>query len=208
MLYFVKTPGWLKKVYSECVWNLPSDEKKLYLTFDDGPHPEETFFVLEELAKFNAKATFFCIGKNVVEHPHIYKRIMQEGHATGNHTFNHLNGWKTQDEEYFSNIIEARKYIDSNLFRPPYGRATKFQMKHLMNSALKMKIVMWSVLSGDFDSNISTEKCLLNVIKNTKSGDIIIFHDSAKASVKIRYALPKVLQHFSEQNYEFEKIIV
>src|SRR5688500_18549453 len=148
MFYLTKTPGVLKSLYPSCTWNYSRHSNKIYLTFDDGPHPVATPFVLDTLRKYNAKATFFCIGKNVAAYPDIYKRILDEGHSTGNHTFNHLNGWKTPDNEYIKNIAQARKYIDSNLFRPPYGRITKFQLRLLTASEnikqkTVFKVIMW-----------------------------------------------------------------
>src|SRR5689334_10812552 len=174
MRYFVKTPWWLKKLYPNRVWHIDTKEKAVYLTFDDGPHPEATPFVLDELKKYNALATFFCIGKNVNAYPGIYKRILDEGHTIGNHTQNHLNGWKTSNAVYMNDIAEAAKYIDADLFRPPYGRITSFQAKHL-RSAMRgrdAKVVMWDVLSADFDTTITPEKCMENVILNTKHGSI------------------------------------
>ena len=206
MFYFVKTPGWLRKLYKGCVWQMPGNEKIIYLTFDDGPHPEATKFVLDTLNQWGATATFFCIGKNVVAHPDIYRRIPEEGHAVGNHTFNHLNGWKTRNEEYMSNIAEAKKYIDSDLFRPPYGRISKFQLKLLQLDSYKLKTIMWTVLSGDFDLTISKERCLRNVVNKSGNGSIVVFHDSEKAFEKMAFTLPKVLEHFSERGYRFEKI--
>ncbi|MFT3683256.1 MAG: polysaccharide deacetylase family protein [Ferruginibacter sp.] len=206
-MYFVKTPWWLKRLYNNCTWEMPkAEEKKIYLTFDDGPHPVATSFVLEELKKYNAKATFFCIGKNVVEHGQVYKAILNNGHAVGNHTFNHLNGWKTMDDIYLENIATAKKYIDSNLFRPPYGRASRFQLRLLQSARYSLKPVMWTVLSGDFDLHISEEKCLQNVLKHTGDGGIVVFHDSEKAWKKMAYTLPKVLEHFSARGFRFEKI--
>lgn len=197
-------------MYPSLIWEKHTDKKILYLTFDDGPHPTATPFVLDELKKYNAKATFFCIGKNVVEHRDIYKRILDEGHAVGNHTFNHLNGWKVSNEKYFENIFEAAKYIDSNLFRPPYGRISKFQIKLLEGEKRNndsydrsFKIIMWSVLSGDFDIKLSPEKCFEHVLLNSKAGSIIVFHDSTKAWEKMSFALPRVLEHFSKQGYLF-----
>ena len=181
---------------------MPEGEKKIYLTFDDGPHPVATSFVLEELKKYNAKATFFCIGKNVADYPFIYEQIIDEGHRVGNHTYNHLNGWKTNDEEYINNVVLAKKLIDSNLFRPPYGRATKFQLKLLINQ-YALHPIMWTVLSGDFDSKLSKENCLLNVLKKSGEGSIVVIHDSEKAYEKIQYVLPRVLSHFSESGYQF-----
>ena len=205
MFYFVKTPWALKKLYPSCIWEVPNAEKKIYLTFDDGPHPEATPFVLHELKKFRAKATFFCIGKNVLEHPDIYKQILLEGHRTGNHTQNHLNGWKVPDKEYFDDIREAKKYIDSNLFRPPYGRITSFQLMNLSKRA-GFKIIMWDVLSADFDKEISPDQCSQNVIQNARSGSIIIFHDSKKALETIKISLPEVLHFFSEKGFAFETL--
>ena len=205
MFYLVKTPWWLKKLYPECVWEMPATGKTLYLSFDDGPHQEATPFVLEELRKYNAKATFFCIGKNVKEHQSLYQRILDEGHKTGNHTFDHLNGWKTGDQKYFENVAEAGKFIDSDLFRPPYGRITKFQLKYL-RASLGMNTIMWTCLSADFDAKISPQDCLQNVLLTASEGSIIVFHDSGKAWERLRYALPIVLEHFSELGYKFARI--
>lgn len=208
MKYFVKTPWWLKKVYSSYMWNIKTKEKIIYLTFDDGPHPVATPFVLDELKKYDAKATFFCIGKNVIAHPDIYMRIITEGHAAGNHTQNHLNGWKTKDDVYLADVAEAGKFIDSSLFRPPYGKITSFQAKHISNALKKddPAIVMWDVLSGDFDNEITKEKCMENVIMNAGKGSIIIFHDSQKAYERLSYCLPLALKYFTEKGYKFERI--
>jgi len=204
MFYLAKTPAFIKKLYPECLWDVKTIENIIYLTFDDGPTPEVTFYVLDELKKYNAKATFFCIGKNVKEHFDIYKRIIAEGHKPGNHTFNHLNGWKTDDREYLEDIKQAANIIDSEYFRPPYGRITKFQLKALQGENYKLKTVMWSVLSGDFDVKISPENCYLNVIKNVKPGAIVVFHDSLKAFARLKYALPRVLDFFSEKGFQFK----
>lgn len=206
MFYFVKSPFWLKKIYPDLFWEIPTQEKKIFLTFDDGPHPIITMQVLDLLKAYNAKATFFCIGNNVVKYPEVYKRIIDEGHAVGNHTFNHLNGWKTPDELYLNDINKAMEYIDSNLYRPPYGRISRFQIQQLLKPKYQMKMIMWSVLSGDFDRDISTEKCLKNVLLSTREGSIIVFHDSEKAAEKMLYALPKVLEQFSKKGFAFEKI--
>lgn len=206
MFYLVKTPWLLKKTYPECVWEIKTKEKVLYITFDDGPHEVATPFVLEELKKYNAKATFFCIGKNVEEHFEIYKKIIDEGHSVGNHTYDHLNGWKTKDEKYLDDIFKAKKIIDSNLFRPPYGRITKFQLQQLQGEKYKLKTIMWSVLSGDFDEEATGEKCYQTVIKNAKEGSIIVFHDSEKAFARLEYALPLVLKYFSKKGFAFKTI--
>jgi len=202
-MYFVKTPWLLKKLYPDCVWDIKSSEKNIYLTFDDGPHPVVTKFVLDELQKFNAKATFFCIGKNVVENQDTYKRILSEGHAVGNHTYDHLNGWKAGDNDYLKNVQDAEQVISSELFRPPYGRITRSQIKKLKAAPFNLKIIMWTALSGDFDRKISGQKCYSNVIRNTTPGSIIVFHDSEKASGRLRYALPLVLKHYSSEGYKF-----
>ncbi len=203
-MYLVKTPWWLKLLYGrQLTWNIPTKGKEIYLTFDDGPHPTITPFVLDQLRAYNAKATFFCIGKNVEQHPKVYRRIIDEGHKVGNHTYDHLNGWKTTDKDYFENISKASKIIDSHLFRPPYGRITKFQAKHL--SGL-FKIVMWDVLSADFDITISKEKCLANVLSNIQPGSIIVFHDSEKAFPRLEYVLPNVLQFLKDNNYNSKTI--
>lgn len=206
MFYSVKTPWWLKLLYKNCIWHIKDVKKTIFLTFDDGPHPTITPFVLNELKKYNAKATFFCIGKNVLEHTDLCRKITTEGHAIGNHTHNHLNGWKTAAPVYLENVAEAKKYIDSKLFRPPYGKITQFQLQQLGSEKLQLQAVMWSVLSGDFDKKLTPEKCLDNVTKNTTSGSIVVFHDSEKAFSRLEYALPRVLKYFSERGYSFEKI--
>jgi len=208
MFYFVKTPWWLKRIYDSYTWSIPSSEKNLYLTFDDGPHPEATPFVLKQLKQYNALATFFCIGKNVVAYPEIYKQILNEGHSTGNHTYNHLNGWKTSNDLYMKDIALASKEINSNLFRPPYGRITSFQAKNLKAVMLgkETKVIMWDVLSADFDLDCTPEQCLANVILPTVPGSIIVFHDSEKAFPKLQYALPRMLKYFSEKGYSFKSL--
>lgn len=196
------------KIFPSFHWRIKTGEKVLYLTFDDGPHPTVTPFVLDELMKYNAKATFFCLGKNVVVHPEIYKRILDEGHSVGNHTHNHLNGWKTRNRTYLEDIGRASDHIDSPLFRPPYGKISPLQSKRLSSYMRKQntKVVMWDVLSGDFDLNISPEYCAWNVIRTSKAGSIIVFHDSGKAFPRIKYALPKTLQFFSEKGFRFQSV--
>jgi len=208
MFYFVKTPGWLKKIYDSYIWSISVKDKILYLTFDDGPHPEATPFVLKELKKHNILATFFCIGKNVVAYPDIYDQIIREGHSIGNHTYNHLNGWKANNDVYLNDIALASNEIDSYLFRPPYGRITSFQAKQLKTvmKGKEPKVIMWDVLSGDFDTSCSPQQCLANVLFASVPGSIIVFHDSEKAFPKLEYALPRVLQYFSEKGYLFKPL--
>lgn len=205
MFYFTKTPGWLKKLYPSGVWSMPAGRKVIYLSFDDGPHPAATVFVLDQLRRFNAKATFFCIGKNVIAEPDVYKRILNEGHRVGNHTQGHLNGWKTADKRYLADVEKAAEVIDSNLFRPPYGRISGFQIRNLTR-ILKYKLIMWDVLSGDFDPLVNGKIAAGRVIKNAASGSIIVFHDSAKCLHVVQEALPEVLGYFSSKGYSFEAI--
>jgi peptidoglycan/xylan/chitin deacetylase (PgdA/CDA1 family) len=209
MRYFTKTPWWLKKIYPSYIWHIPTAAKTAYLTFDDGPHEKATPFVLDQLKKYNAKASFFCVGKNVVAHPAIYKRILDEGHITGNHTNNHLNGWKTDDAQYLADVAEAAKYIESSLFRPPYGRIKSFQAKNIpavMKNKMA-KIIMWDVLSGDFDEHITKDQCLENVILNVKQGSIVVFHDSEKAFPRLEYSLPRTLEFLSAKGFRFEGLL-
>jgi len=205
-MYFIKTPWWLKEIYPNLIWNMNRHEKVLYLTFDDGPHPTATPFVLEQLQSYNAKATFFCIGKNVQEHTALYQQIIAAGHNVGNHTQQHLNGWKTNINKYLQDIQEAQLHIGSSLFRPPYGRIKKAQAASLIEKKPQFKIIMWDILSGDFDTTISSEKCYSNVIKNAKEGSIIVFHDSTKAWDRMHVALPKVLQYFSAKGFVFKAL--
>jgi peptidoglycan/xylan/chitin deacetylase (PgdA/CDA1 family) len=206
-MYFIKTPFWLRLIYRSCIWRKPNQDRVLYLSFDDGPHPEATPFVLEQLSKFDAKASFFCIGKNVQLYPEIYDAILAAGHVVGNHTQNHMNGWKNTTENYMTDIQEATKLIDSNLFRPPYGRISFSQIKALrLDPALPQQIMMWDVLSGDFDTTITGEQCANNVIQHAGPGSIVVFHDSAKAMDRLRIALPKVLAHFSKIGYQFKAL--
>jgi peptidoglycan-N-acetylglucosamine deacetylase len=205
-VYLVKTTWWLKALYPSFTWCKKEADKVMYLTFDDGPHATVTPFVLSTLKNFNAKATFFCIGKNVIEQPLIYSQILTDGHSVGNHTHNHLNGWKTNNETYLSNIQLAAQHITSNLFRPPYGRIKKSQAKNLVSANSNYEIIMWDVLSGDFDKTLSPQKCLSNVINNATNGSIVVFHDSQKAWDRLSYALPKILEHFSNLGYRFEAL--
>ncbi|MDP2540209.1 polysaccharide deacetylase family protein [Tenacibaculum discolor] len=206
-LYFIKTPRILKQLFAKYTWSFFTNKKEIYLTFDDGPIPQVTEFVLDQLHNFNAKATFFCIGDNIRKHPAVFSRIVNEGHSVGNHTFNHLNGWKSSNTAYIENISKCESLLPdqkTKLFRPPYGKIKRKQAKQLLAS--DYKIIMWDVLSADFNSSITKEKCLQNVLENAQNGSIIVFHDSIKASDKLYYALPKVLKEFSQRGYDFKAI--
>lgn len=205
-MYLIKTPWWLRAFYPGLCWRIPSTEKKVYLTFDDGPHETATPFVLEQLRRYNAKASFFCIGKNVDLHADLYDRILTEGHSVGNHTQHHLNGWKVDGETYLADISEASLRIATDLFRPPYGRIRHSQVRKLKKEAPETRIIMWDVLSGDFDTSIDGAKCYSNVMKHVSAGSIVVFHDSAKAWDRLQYALPRVLEALSAQGYSFEKL--
>lgn len=199
-MYLVKTPQFIQKLFPNFTWRIPSAEKQIYLTFDDGPIPDVTPWVIEQLKAYNAKATFFCVGDNVSKNPEVFKQILDEGHKVGNHTYNHLNGWTTDNVKYFLNVRRCAHQIKSNLFRPPYGRLMPKQAEFLQRH---YRIVMWDVLSGDFDPDISAEQCLSNILKNAKPGSIVVLHDSLKAKDKLHFVLPKVLEYFSEKGFRF-----
>ncbi|HMQ47445.1 MAG TPA: polysaccharide deacetylase family protein [Saprospiraceae bacterium] len=202
-MYLVKTPQIIQKLFPNYTWNIPTQEKVLYLTFDDGPIPDVTPWVLDQLEKYQAKATFFCVGDNIRKYPDIFQQVIAHGHAVGNHTYNHLNGWQSDNIPYFHNVRHCANEVNSVLFRPPYGRLKPKQAQFLLRH---YRIVMWDVLSGDFDPMISEEQCLKNVIENAHSGSIVVFHDSLKASDKLMSVLPKVLAHFQEKGYTFGKL--
>ncbi len=203
-MYFVKTPEWLKKLFHRYIWSFSEEEKVLYLTFDDGPHPVATPFVLNELDRYGAKASFFSLGKNVRDYPDIYARILTRGHTVGNHTYNHLNNWKVDSGIYMKNVQEASMLIESRLFRPPYGRITRKTGRMLLNQGYK--VIMWDVLSGDFDIHLSPQNCEKNVTEHAGRGSIVVFHDSEKAYPNLQYALPRVLEFFSKKGYSFQAI--
>lgn len=198
-----KTPVIVSSFPSSLIWKLSRKEKKLYLTFDDGPTTEITNSILEILKKYGARATFFCLGKNILQNPELYNQILRQGHTTGNHTYSHLNGWKTKNSNYYKDIEQAATIISSNLFRPPYGKLRTSQILHLKSN---FKIIMWEILSGDYSSKISPEKCADNVISNAQAGSIIVFHDSVKAGKNVLFALPRVLEYFSNLGYTFDAI--
>ena len=201
-MYLVKTPGIIQSFFAGMMWKV-ANSKKVYLTFDDGPIPEATVWVLDLLKSKNIKATFFCVGENVTKYPEIYQRILEEGHSVGNHTYNHLNGWKTDGDRYNKNVEKASKVIQSSLFRPPYGKLTPRLIQRLKKN---YDVVMWDVLSGDFDTSLSPQDCLTNVTENAKEGSIIVFHDSIKAIDKLKVVLPEVISFFENKGILMDKI--
>ena len=201
-MYLVKTPSIFRWMYPNLIWK-KSTKNTIFLTFDDGPIPEVTPFVLDTLKEYGAKATFFCIGDNVRKYPEVYRRVLDEGHSVGNHTFNHLKGWATEDDEYIKNIELCSQYVESDLFRPPYGRIKNSQIRELRKLNSNFKIIMWDVLSGDFDTKLKPEKCLRYVVKNTCPGSIVVFHDSIKAFPILEDVLPKALEFWKRKGYEF-----
>lgn len=204
-MYFIKTPEILKRLYPRQVWSLPETRKEIFLTFDDGPTPSITDWTLKELKKFGAKATFFLVGQNAEKYPDLIEAIRKEGHSIGNHTYKHLNGWSTNTNAYIKDILRCNEIVDSKLFRPPYGRITKSQTSIMLN---RYQVVMWDVLSGDFDQTITKERCLKNVLNNTQAGSIIVFHDSVKAADRMQYALPRVLEYYAKKGFAFSPLSV
>ena len=209
-MYFHRTPVLLPLLYPSLVWHKDREQKSIFLTFDDGPVPEVTAFALRSLATYKALATFFCVGENIARYPDIFKKIISGGHSIGNHTHNHLNGWKTQDDTYLANVNQCFQAIKEHtaqptpkFFRPPYGRITRKQINEVRG---QYNIIMWDVLSGDFDQNLAKEKCLANTIKHTRKGSIVIFHDSYKAYRNLQYVLPRYLDHFATKGYLFKAL--
>lgn len=208
-MYLVRPPYLLKKVYSQVYWRKRRTVPKIYLTFDDGPVAEVTPLVLDVLKEHSVKATFFCVGENVVKHPKVYQRILDEGHAVGNHTFNHLKGWDTHSRKFIENVEKCEEVlqldaIQKKLFRPPYGRAKKTQLNWLTQKGYI--VYLWDVLSGDYDLGTSPEQCLKNTTDNVRNGSIIVFHDSIKAQEKVKYALPRFIEYAKEKGFEFAKL--
>ncbi len=202
MSFWVKTHRFVKWIFPNYVWDIPNKENKVFLTFDDGPTPEITEWTLAQLRKFDVKATFFCIGNNIQKHPDIFQKVVEEGHSIGNHTFNHLKGWSTSNQRYIENVKKCD--LHTNLFRPPYGKIKPSQSVILRK--MGFKIIMWDIVTYDFNNNISPEKCLENVLKNVQSGSIIVFHDSVKASTNLKYALPKTLEFLQEKGFVCARI--
>ena len=211
--YWIKTNAIIKKIFSNYIWDIPNNEKKIYLTFDDGPTPEITDWILSQLKTHSAKATFFCIGNNIKKYPDLFNKLISNGHSIGNHTFDHVNGWQLNKMSYIENIKRCEEATSthaeipnfkSSLFRPPYGKIKAGQARQLIKEGYK--IIMWDVLSADFDRSISPEQCLENVVSNITSGSIVVFHDSKKAFKNLQYVLPKALDFIKEKGFKCEVI--
>lgn len=202
-MYLVKTPKFIQNFFPNFTWKVPVKDKTIYLTFDDGPIPEVTPWVLDQLKVYNVKATFFCVGDNVTKHPEVFQQVVEQGHCIGNHTHNHLDGWVTDNVTYYHNIRHCARVTKSSLFRPPYGHLKPKQAQFIQRH---YRIVMWDVLSGDFDPYLTVDQCYNNVVNNAKSGSIIVFHDSLKAWDKLKIVLPMVLEHFTSLGYKFEAL--
>ena len=190
----------LRSLYKEALWRMDKKKPEIYLTFDDGPIPEMTPWVLDVLRDYGVKATFFCVGDNIRKHPTVFGKLLAHGHQLGNHTYNHLKGWKTNTAEYLRNVAQCQELTNTHLFRPPYGRLKPSQYKVLKQ---QYTLAFWDVLSYDYDHFTSPENCLRNVTRYTREGSIVLFHDSIKASQNLKYALPKYLEHCLNLNYTF-----
>lgn len=207
-MFFHRTPWLVQQLYPSLIWSGPVNDKSIYLTFDDGPIPKLTDFILDTLGQFNVKGTFFCVGENLIRHNEISQRTIEAGHQIGNHTFSHLNGWETSNKDYLDNFGRCSEILkdyklDKNLFRPPYGKITRAQISKIKSSH---KIVMWNVLTGDYSSKIDPGDCLSNSINSTKPGSIVLFHDNIKAEKNLRYTLPRYIEHFLKRDYQFDLI--
>lgn len=202
-MYLHKTPRLIRAIAHDFIWRIPTDNREVFLTFDDGPTPIITEKILDLLAQFDAKATFFCIGKNAQNHPQIVTRILNEGHAIGNHTQTHRRGWKTGYAQYLRDVVQAKQHLNTTLFRPPYGQITRSQTRALKN---QFHLIMWDILSGDFDPEMSVEQCIQIVSNRCVPGSIVVFHDSMKASPILLQSLPIILQQLQEKGFAFSSI--
>jgi len=197
---FVKTPSLTKYLFPSLVWKKNTDQKKIWITFDDGPDEKATPFLIDVLEKFNIKATFFIIGNKAKKYPELVKLIINNGHKIGNHSFSHLSGFSTKNNKYLKDVKQAKKYIDSDIFRPPYGRITPYQIKNLKKD---FKIIMWDIMSWDFKENISSNKICKNVINNVENGSIILFHNNLKSYNNLKNSLEIILEKLKEKGYQF-----
>lgn len=203
--YWIKTRWFIRWIFRSFIWKLPANGNCVYLTFDDGPTPEVTPWVLDELDKYNAKATFFCIGDRIDKSPDLFKRLIDDGHSIGNHSYSHLNAWHVDAEAYLEDIEKCQESIlklhpqGTNLLRPPYGKLRRSQTLKLRK---RFRIMMWDVLSADFDLRITPEKCTENVLRNVRPGSIVIFHDSVKSYPNMEKALPATLEFIHKKGWK------
>jgi len=204
MNLIVSPPTIVKKIFNNFVWEIKTEQKEIFLTFDDGPTIDITNWILDILDYFNAKATFFLIGKNVLNNQNLFEKIKFKEHSFGNHTFNHLNGWEHNDNDYINDIKKTDDLLNTNLFRPPYGKIKPSQVKEIIK---QKKIILWNILTKDYDSKLNYQNCFELIKKFTKKGSIIVFHDSLKAENNMKYALEKTLIHYSKLGYKFSKIV-
>ncbi|MDH5367545.1 MAG: polysaccharide deacetylase family protein [Cyclobacteriaceae bacterium] len=203
-MYWHKTPLYIQWLYPQLTWHKSRKEKTIYVTFDDGPIPEVTPQVLSVLETYNAKATFFCVGDNVRKYPNLYREILERGHNTGNHTYDHLNGWENSSQKYLDSIEKCKDFVpEATFFRPAYGKIKRNVIRSIKNS---YEIIMWDVLAGDFDTKLKKEACLKKSIQATEKGSIIIFHDSIKAQKNMLYTLPRYLEHFKNKGFNFKAL--
>lgn len=198
-----KVPSAFPFLFRDLCWKIPATEKVLYLTFDDGPEPAVTPYVLDLLKRYNARATFFCIGKNVAQHPSLYSRIKEEGHATGNHTYSHLKGWITRTNEYLKDVKACADLVDSRIFRPPYGKISYSQYRKISRDYC---IVLWDIITHDYDKHLDVNKAVKACISSANPGSVIVFHDSLKAQRNLEVLLPAILEHFSKEGYTFSSL--
>jgi peptidoglycan/xylan/chitin deacetylase (PgdA/CDA1 family) len=199
----IRPPKFVRRLFPSYIWNFPEVADTVYLTFDDGPSPEVTPWVLDQLARYNAQATFFCLGKNVEMHPEVFEAIRQGGHAVGNHSYSHLKGWGMETGAYLRDVEFAESFIGGNLFRPPYARIGPNQARVLSE---RYKIIMWNVLSRDYSRRLSEKACARGVIKHLRPGDIVVFHDSRKSAKNLWYALPVTLQYIYSKGWKCKAI--
>ena len=202
-MYFIKTPKIARSILKKAVWNIPNNDREIFLTFDDGPTPCITDQTLDTLKGHKIKATFFCLGSQVEKHPEIFQRIIDEGHAVGNHSYSHLKGWITKNDQYLEDVRKGKAIIKSNVFRPPYGKIKRTQVNALSSET---KIILWDVLPGDFSRKTDVEKIVSNTLKSVESGSIIVLHDNLDCGKKMLQALPDIIQKLKEKHYFFSPI--
>lgn len=203
MPLMVRPPQLFRRLYNGAVWRMDRNEKKIYLTFDDGPVPGVTTEALSVLKQHNIRATFFCVGENVQKHPEIFQQIITDGHSVGNHTMHHVDGWKLSWRDYMRDVKECSAVFSSQLFRPPYGHMRR---SHFATLSRRCKVIMWDVLTYDFDKSYAPEHCLELALMNSRPGSVVVFHDSEKAKERMLYALPRYIEVMKQSGYTFEAL--